>query len=414
MVEFVNRVNLMSALARKAKTQKPPKQSDAQLVNIQPLVSHNVQPLESHNVQPFVSHNVQPFVSHNIQPLVSHNVQPLVSHRAQVVQCGGQPLKHRTELLAQGSQMWTGRTVNRVRHIVQHLTAWTASASGNNSGDGNNSISGNNNMSGNNNTSGGDGDGGGGNGNNSMSGNNNMSGGNNAVTGNGNSNMSGGTRGLPVAAEDELDVLVRRAEEQRRDEEHERHGIERPRDEEQFERVSYMPYLLVPTFVEESTRAGEENRARRRKRVKILYDVRTVRAQTPAFLDVSLDDPRTPLAFRYIRIILLTAEARRAQDIHLDQHSQRSLSVNYVTQLGVTGRLVIRGALVQSIIYYVAFYDLLIAGKPMPGPVRDYTLKIKVRTHAFLQGTHNLYRVNCIRTNHDLGYYHVVMRVLQN
>lgn len=217
-----------------------------------------------------------------------------------------------------------------------------------------------------------------------------------------------------VAAEDELDVLVKRAEEVRREQEHESQGTIKQTPLDKFEKVNYMPYLIVPTHVEESTKAGEENRARRRKRVKILYDVRTARAQTPAFLDVSQDDPKTPLAFRYIRIILLTAEARRAQDIHLDQHSSKAMSVNYVTQLGITGRLVIRGAIVQSIIYYIAFYDLLIAGKPMPGPVRDYSLKIKVRTHAFLQGTHNLYRVNCIRTNHDLGLYHIVMRVLQN
>lgn len=216
-----------------------------------------------------------------------------------------------------------------------------------------------------------------------------------------------------AAAEDELDVLVKRAEEMRLQEEQMERGIRKQSNTQQFEQVKYIPYLIVPTYVEESTKAGEESRARRRKRVKILYDVHTTRAQTPAFLDVSQDDPKTPLAYRYIRIILLTAEARKAQDIHLDQHSSKSLSVIYVTQLGVTGRLVIRGAVVQSIIYYIAFYDLLIAGKAMPGAVRDYSLKVKVRTHAFLSGTHNLYRVNCIRTNHELGFYHIVMRVLQ-
>jgi hypothetical protein len=176
----------------------------------------------------------------------------------------------------------------------------------------------------------------------------------------------------------------------------------------------YMPHIIVPTYVEESTRAGKENRERRRKRVKILYDVQTLRAQTPAFLDVSLDDPKTPLSFRYIRIILLTAEARKAQDIHLDQYSSNCMSVVFATQLGVTGKLVIRGAIVQSIIYYIAFYDLLTAGKSMPGAVRDYSLKIKVRSHDFLQGTFNVYRVNCIRTNHELSLYHIVMRTLQN
>lgn len=86
----------------------------------------------------------------------------------------------------------------------------------------------------------------------------------------------------------------------------------------------------------------------------------------------------------------------------------------YTTQLGVTSRIVIKGAVVQSIIYYIAFYDLLTAGKPLPGPVRDYSLKIKVKAHSFLEGTHNYFRVNCIRTNHELGFYHIVMRVLQN
>lgn len=45
----------------------------------------------------------------------------------------------------------------------------------------------------------------------------------------------------------------------------------------------------------------------------------SARARTPENLDVTQDDAATPLAFRLIRIILLTAEARRAQDIHLDQ-----------------------------------------------------------------------------------------------
>lgn len=223
-----------------------------------------------------------------------------------------------------------------------------------------------------------------------------------------------------------MDILVRQAEDLRIEQEQQRRQkaqksqkAQKAQDgqtqqTQQYEKVKYMPYIIVPTFVEESTRAGEQSRARRRKRVKILYDVHSARAQTPAFLDVSSDDPKTPLAFRYIRIILLTAEARRAQDIHLDQHSSHSMSVVYTTQLGVTGRVMVRGAIVQSIIYYIAFYDLLTAGKSMPGPVRDYALQIKVKTHAFLQGTHNVYRVNCIRTNHELGYYHIVMRVLQN
>jgi ribonucleotide reductase alpha subunit len=43
------------------------------------------------------------------------------------------------------------------------------------------------------------------------------------------------------------------------------------------------------------------------------------------------------------------------------------MSVVFTTQLGVTGRLVIKGAVVQSIIYYIAFYDLLTVGKSMPG-----------------------------------------------
>ena len=90
------------------------------------------------------------------------------------------------------------------------------------------------------------------------------------------------------------------------------------------------------------------------------------------------------------------------------------MSITFTTQLGISGRLVIKGVIVQSIIYYIAFYDLLTSGKPLPGPVRDYSLKIKVNSHSFLQGTHNVYRVNCIRTNHELGFYHIVMRVLQN
>jgi len=134
--------------------------------------------------------------------------------------------------------------------------------------------------------------------------------------------------------------------------------------------LKFVPYLIVPTFVEESTKSGQESRERRRQRINILYDVTTARAQIPAFLDVSQDDPKTPLAFRYIRIILLTGLERKAQDIHLDQYSRRSMSVVYVTQLGVTGRIIIKGAVVQSIIYYIAFYDLLTAGKTLPGAVR--------------------------------------------
>jgi len=33
----------------------------------------------------------------------------------------------------------------------------------------------------------------------------------------------------------------------------------------------------------------------------------------------------------------------------------------------------------------------------MPGPVHDYKIAIKVRSGDFLKGTHNVYRVNCIR-----------------
>lgn len=216
------------------------------------------------------------------------------------------------------------------------------------------------------------------------------------------------------AAEDELDILIRRAEELRIQEEQFESGKRKVQPKQQYERIKYMPYIIVPTFLEESTKAGQESRERRRKRVKILYDVHTARAQTPVYLDVSQDDPKTPLAFRYIRIILLTAEARNAQDIHLDQYSSKTMSVVFVTQLGITGRLIIKGAVVQSIIYYIGFYDLLSQGKPMPGPVRDYSLKIKVRSHAFLGGTHNMYRVNCIRTNHELGFYHIVLRRLQS
>jgi len=216
------------------------------------------------------------------------------------------------------------------------------------------------------------------------------------------------------AAEDELDILVRRAEEMRIQEELAEKGQLKQASNQTFETVKYLPHLIVPTYVEESTRAGMESRERRRQRIKILYDVQTTRAQTPAFLDVSQDDPKTPLAFRYIRIILTTAEARKAQDIHLDQYSANCMSIVFATQLGVTGKLVLKGAIVQSIIYYIAFYDLLSAGKPMPGAVRDYSLKIKVRSHDFLQGTFNVYRVNCIRTNHELGLYHIVMRTLQN
>ena len=114
--------------------------------------------------------------------------------------------------------------------------------------------------------------------------------------------------------EDELEQLIDRAEEIK---------IEK-KPEKQLEKkeFKYLPYLMVPSFVEESTKAGENQRERRRQRVNILYDVNTARAQTPAFFgkkkkkkklkkkknykDVSQDDPKTPLAFRYIRIILLT------------------------------------------------------------------------------------------------------------
>jgi len=76
-----------------------------------------------------------------------------------------------------------------------------------------------------------------------------------------------------------------------------------------------------------------------------------------------LDDAATPLAFRLIRIFLLTAEARKAQDIHLDQYSGTSMSVLFTTQLGMTGRLMIQGAVVQDIITYLAHYEQLTTGE---------------------------------------------------
>ncbi|KAF0852423.1 Type II secretion system (T2SS)-related protein GspEL2 [Andalucia godoyi] len=230
---------------------------------------------------------------------------------------------------------------------------------------------------------------------------------------------------------DELDELIRRAEEIRRLKETQRSNVSVPVSDDSFDvdggesatmmremqsRLSMMftPYLVVPTFVEESAKSGLENRERRRKRVSILYDVSTSRAQQPVHLDVSVDDPKTPKAFGIIRTVLLAAEARNAQDVHWDQHSARAVSVIFTTPLGITKRVVIKGPVVQSIIYYLGFHDLVSANKGMPGPVRDYALKIKLRTHDLVHGTHHLYRVNCIRTNHELGFYHIVMRLLQN
>eukprot|EP00697_Spironema_sp_BW2_P002690 gnl/Spiro4/13596_TR7243_c0_g1_i1.p1 gnl/Spiro4/13596_TR7243_c0_g1~~gnl/Spiro4/13596_TR7243_c0_g1_i1.p1 ORF type:complete len:244 (+),score=23.06 gnl/Spiro4/13596_TR7243_c0_g1_i1:62-793(+) len=178
--------------------------------------------------------------------------------------------------------------------------------------------------------------------------------------------------------------------------------------------ATFVPYVIVPSFVDQSTQAARQNRERRSKRVKILYDVHTPRAQMPTHLDVSLDDANTPLAFRFIRIILLTAEARRAQDIHFDQYSSNAMSVTFVTQHGITKRIVVKGSVVQDIIGYLAHYESLISGKPLPGPIHDFALSIKVRPTEYLHGTHRHYRVNSIRTNHELGYYHIVMRVLQS
>nr|QRZ58748.1 general secretion pathway protein EL2 [Malawimonas jakobiformis] len=216
------------------------------------------------------------------------------------------------------------------------------------------------------------------------------------------------------AAEDEPDLYLRDAEERRREETYLNAGTLKETTSKDSKPQKFFPHLIVPTYVEDSVKSGEEVLARRRKRVAITYDVNSARARTPENLDVTQDDAATPLAFRLIRIILLTAEARRAQDIHLDQYSGRAMSVVFTTQLGMTQPLFIRGSVVQAIISYLAHYEQITQGKPMPGPVHDYKIAIKVRPADFLKGTHNVYRVNCIRTNHELGLYHIVMRVLQN
>jgi hypothetical protein len=88
------------------------------------------------------------------------------------------------------------------------------------------------------------------------------------------------------------------------------------------------------------------------------------------------------------------------------------MAVVFTTQLGLTQPVYIRGAVVQSIISYLAHYEQITtgahsypsacvclpgAGKPLPGPVHDYKIAVKVRPGDFLKGTHNVYRVNCIR-----------------
>lgn len=257
---------------------------------------------------------------------------------------------------------------------------------------------------------------------------------------------------------DELDILLRRAEELKRS-----GALLSPmasaavdgdlptdmlaagalrdpgRQQRQCEAAKFLPFLIVPEPVVTSgsssamadnaarpfrtggaasaPTAAASSRGRRMLRVPILYDVRTSRALQPTDLDVSLDDAATPRSFRYIRIILLTAEARSVQDIHLDQLGPSALSVVFTTQIGVTKPLVVQGAVAASIIYYLGFHDLLAQNKATASqlpPVRDYALRIKVRPHDFIHGTHMLFRVNCIRTNHETGLYHIVMRLLQS
>jgi hypothetical protein len=61
--------------------------------------------------------------------------------------------------------------------------------------------------------------------------------------------------------EDELEQLIDRAEEIK---------IEKKQDKlEEKKEYKYFPYLMVPSYVEESTKAGENQRERRRQRVKI-------------------------------------------------------------------------------------------------------------------------------------------------
>jgi hypothetical protein len=223
---------------------------------------------------------------------------------------------------------------------------------------------------------------------------------------------AGGDAQSGSAAVDELDQLIRRAEDIRREEEA-NPVVDTSSTVSGPLLKPFVPYLVVPTYVEQAQKSGARSREQRRQKVNILYDVATSRAQQPVHLDVSSDDPLTPKAFRIIRVVLLSAEARGAQDVHWDQHSARVLSVVFTTPLGITKRLVIKGPVVQSVIYYLGFHDLVSANKGMPGAVRDYSLKIKLRSHDFLHGTHHVYRVNCIRTNHELGFYHIVMRLLQ-
>jgi hypothetical protein len=61
--------------------------------------------------------------------------------------------------------------------------------------------------------------------------------------------------------EDELEQLIDRAEEIK---------IEKKQETlEEKKEYKYFPYLMVPSYVEESTKAGENQRERRRQRVKI-------------------------------------------------------------------------------------------------------------------------------------------------
>ena len=134
------------------------------------------------------------------------------------------------------------------------------------------------------------------------------------------------------AAEDEPDLYLKDAEKRRR-ETYFNAGIPKETMSSDAKPVKFFPHLFA-NIVEDSVKSvrghkfhcsiftfcqGEQVLARRRKRVAITYDVNSARARTPENLDVTQDDAATPLAFRLIRIILLTAEARRAQDIHLDQ-----------------------------------------------------------------------------------------------
>jgi hypothetical protein len=86
--------------------------------------------------------------------------------------------------------------------------------------------------------------------------------------------------------DDELDQFYERAEEIRIKNEKDEKGILKNKNIN-YEKFKYIPYLIVPSYVEESTKKGQENRERKRQRVKLLYDLNEQRAQTPAFLDVS-------------------------------------------------------------------------------------------------------------------------------